>query len=268
MTLQGGAQRRVLPLMLALAGVVSTAQALPNFDEVRRAYRPSDLTLLDRQGTPLQTIRVDDRARRLPWVTLQEMSPALREAIVMSEDRRFWAHSGVDWKAVAASAWGNLWNQRTRGASTVTMQLAGLLEAEHARPTGGRSLSGKVGQAWSAHALDRQWRKSDILEAYLNLVPLRGELIGVPALSLTLFGKHPGGLDAQEAAVTAALVRGPNASATVVSQRACQVLQLMTPGHRCQGLALFTSAALQRRGGMPLGEQAAPHAARQVLAQL
>ncbi|RZL11242.1 MAG: penicillin-binding protein 1C [Rubrivivax sp.] len=256
--------------VIALGGLCAAApiHALPRFEQVRADHRPSDLTLLDRHGTPIQTLRVDPRARRLPWVPLQDMSPALREAIVMSEDQRFWAHSGVDWKAVAASAWANVWNQRTRGASTVTMQLAGLIDAEHARPAGGRSVTGKLGQAWSARALDAQWRKSDILEAYLNLVPLRGELIGLPALSLTLFGKHPNALDAQESAVAAALARSPNATPTAVSQRACQVLRLMQPGHRCQGLALFTAAALQRRGGMPLGEQAAPHAARQVVAAL
>lgn len=261
--------RRAWATMAGLClGVCGAAQALPRFDEVRQTHLPSDLTLLDRHGVALQTIRVDDRARRLPWVSLQDMSSPLRQAIVMSEDRRFWVHSGVDWQAVAASAWANLWNQRTRGASTVTMQLAGLLDSDHARPRGGRSVTAKLGQAWQARALEQQWRKSDILEAYLNLVPLRGELVGLPALSLTLFGKHPSALDAQESAITAALVRGPNASPALVSQRACQVLRLMRSGHRCLGLGAFTEAALRRRGGMPLGEQAAPHAARQVLAAL
>ncbi|MGN5480485.1 transglycosylase domain-containing protein [Cupriavidus basilensis] len=45
------------------------------------------------------------------------------------------AHSGVDWQGAAAAAWGNLWNTRTRGASTLTMQLAGLLDEDPRRPT-------------------------------------------------------------------------------------------------------------------------------------
>ncbi|WP_213031344.1 transglycosylase domain-containing protein, partial [Acinetobacter baumannii] len=77
--------------------------------------------MLDRHGEPIQAIRGDKRGRRLPWVPLQDVSPAMRLAIVLSEDQRFWQHSGVDWRAAASSAWGNLWNQRTRGASTVTM---------------------------------------------------------------------------------------------------------------------------------------------------
>lgn len=260
-------RRAVATLSIALAVGMATplCHALPSYQQVRQAYVPSDLTLLDRHGQPLQTIRVDSSARRLPWVGLQDISPALRTAIVLSEDQRFWAHSGVDWRAVAASTWTNAWNQRTRGASTVTMQLAGLLDDNHARPADGRSLIGKAGQAISATTLERRWRKSEILEAYLNLVPFKGELVGLHALSLTLFGKHPSGLDAQEAAIAAALVRGPNAAPAVVSQRACQVLRQMQPGNACAGLALFTQSALQRKGGMPLGEQTAPHAARQIV---
>ena len=96
-------------LMLPLA-----AQALPSFEAVRAAHRPSDVVLTDRHGVPLQTLRIDDRVRRLPWLPLSDTSPALLRALLLSEDRRFHEHSGVDWRSVAASAWGNLWNTRTR----------------------------------------------------------------------------------------------------------------------------------------------------------
>src|SRR5512145_2845319 len=144
------------------------AQALPSFDEVRAAHRPSDIVLLDRHGVPVQTLRVDRTVRRLPWLPIADMSPALLRAIVLSEDRRFHEHSGVDWRAVAASAWSNLWNTRTRGASTLTMQLAGLLDEGLARPEGGRSVGQKLGQALAARRLEARWSKSQILEAYLN----------------------------------------------------------------------------------------------------
>ena len=121
---------RANALSLCLAGLAAAgpAAALPGFSEVRAAHRPSDLTLLDRHGVPVQTLRMDDAVRRLEWVPLQAMSPALLQAIVLSEDKSFWQHSGVDWAAAARSAWANLWNARTRGASTVTMQLAGLID--------------------------------------------------------------------------------------------------------------------------------------------
>jgi penicillin-binding protein 1C len=248
--------------VVVLAMAAGSAHAVPSFNEVKAAYRPSDVTLLDRQGTPLQTVRVDKTVRRLPWVPLREMSPALLQAIVLSEDKRFYEHSGVDWSAVAQSAWANVWNTRTRGASTLTMQLAGLLDDDLARPAGGRSVAQKLGQAYTAQRLDASWKKSEVLEAYLNRVAFRGELVGIGALSQTLFGKYPSGLDAQEAAIAGALLRGPNASADVVAQRACGILKLQKQA--CEGVTALSHSALNRRGGMPLGEQLAPHFARQL----
>jgi penicillin-binding protein 1C len=246
----------------AMLFAAASAHAVPSFNEVKSAHRPSDVTLLDRHGTPIQTLRVDKSVRRLPWVPLREVSPALLQAIVLSEDKRFYEHSGVDWSAVAQSAWANAWNTRTRGASTLTMQLAGLLDDDLARPAGGRSVAQKLGQAVTATRLDAQWKKSEILEAYLNRVAFRGELVGIGALSQTLFAKHPSGLDAHEAAIAAALLRGPNAKPDVVAQRACGLLQGQQLA--CEGLTALSHSALNRRGGMPLGEQLAPHFARQV----
>ncbi|MEO8835987.1 MAG: penicillin-binding protein 1C [Caldimonas sp.] len=250
-------------LAALLVGAAGSASALPRFVDVEAAHRPSDVTLLDRHGVAVQTLRTDDTVRRLAWVPLVEMSPALLTAIVLSEDRRFWEHSGIDWTAVARSAWANLVNKRTRGASTLTMQLAGLIDDGLARPAGGRSLGQKLGQAVTAARLESSWKKSEILEAYLNSVPFRGEIVGIDALAQTLFGKHASGLDAQEAAIAAALVRGPNARPALVAERACGVLRLQRLD--CVGVTGLTEAALARRGGMPLGEQLAPHFARQVV---
>ncbi len=245
---------------LACALACSAAHALPTFAEVKAAHRPSDYTLVDRNGTPIQTVRVDKSVRRLAWTPLADISPALRTAIVLSEDRRFWEHSGVDWQAAAASAWGNLWNTRTRGASTLTMQLAGLVDDGLARPNGGRSVAQKLGQAVTAARLERQWQKAEILEAYLNAVPFRGEIVGIDALAQTLFGKRPSGLDAHEAAIAAALVRSPNAKPGEVGDRACGILALQKLD--CAGVRALAETSLARRGAMPLGEQIAPHFAR------
>ena len=104
----------------------------------------------------------------------------------------------------AASAWANAWNTRTRGASTLTMQLAGLLQEDLARPAGGRGVAQKITQMARARQLESSWTKAQILEAYLNLVPFRSELVGIDALSRTLFGKAAHGLDEREAAVASA----------------------------------------------------------------
>jgi penicillin-binding protein 1C len=66
-------------------------------------------------------------------------------------------------------------------------------------------------------------------------VPFRGELVGLSAMSQTLFGKVPSGLDARESAVAVALVRAPNASAAQVSKRACGILRDMGQPRECEG---------------------------------
>ncbi|MDM0040134.1 penicillin-binding protein 1C [Variovorax sp. J22G21] len=261
---------------LSLAIVLMAAGARPagaanTFDEVKRAFRPSDTQVLDRDGELLQRVRTDAAVRRGQWVALADVSPALRTAMLLSEDKRFYEHSGVDWRAVSAAAWGNLWNTRTRGASTITMQLAGLLDEDLRRGAGGRSLTQKVGQTIDAQRLERNWRKEQILEAYLNTVPFRGEIVGIDALSRTLFGKAPSGLDAREAALAAALVRAPNAKPAQVAQRACEVLRTMEPNRAsasaskadCEAMDMFASAAVQRRAFDP-SEGIAPHLGRRV----
>ncbi|MGC4061962.1 MAG: penicillin-binding protein 1C [Aquabacterium sp.] len=264
-------------LAVAISGTGTAALALPGFSEVKAAYRSSDTLVLDRHGQPLQALRTDHTGLRGEWVTLPQVSPALRTALLLSEDKRFYAHTGVDWQGVGAAAWGNLWNSRTRGASTVTMQLAGLLDEDLAMPKASqshgqpsRSIVTKIGQAATALRLERQWRKDQILEAYLNLVGFRGELVGISALSAQLFRKYPSGLDTEEAAIAAALIRAPNAPAARVAARACVVLQDQGLKPDCSTLATYTTQVLARQHAERLDADAqlAPHLGRRLLAAL
>ena len=253
-----------------IAACAHSICAAATFNEVKAAHHPSDTLILDRHGEVLHRLRTDATVRRGQWVALADISPALRTALVLSEDKRFYEHSGVDWRAVSSAAWANLWNSKTRGASTITMQLAGLLDDDLKREKGGRSVVQKLGQTVSAQWLERGWRKDQILEAYLNLVPFRGELVGIDALSQTLFGKAAHGLDLREAALAAALVRAPNAKAAQVTQRACSVLKLLEPttsNADCEGLDLFTTGALERRD-YSASQGLAPHVARQLTRSL
>ena len=276
-----------------IAACARICWATASFDSVKQGYKPSDRLILARDGEIIQRLRTDNTVRRGQWVTLADVSPALRTALVLSEDKRFYEHSGVDWRAVSSAAWANLWNTKTRGASTISMQLAGLLDDNLRAGAGGRSVGQKIGQTLSTQVLEASWRKDQILEAYLNLVSFRGELVGIDALSRTLFGKAANGLDEREAAVAAALVRGPNAKVAQVSMRACGVLKLMQksdaptlvasrialppegaslarggPSSRadCESLDLFTTGALQRKAFDAI-EGIAPHLARRLVAQ-
>jgi len=236
--------------------ISSPAIAMPSFQVVQAAYVESDAVLLARDGRPLQSVRIDLTQRRLPWMRIEEVSPAFLRALLASEDRRFYEHAGVDWGAAAISAWRNLWNTRTRGASTLSMQLVGLLDdfsGEQPPRKGRRNVSQKLSQAAAALWLERRWSKDEILEAYLNLASFRGEMVGVAAMSRGLFGKWPDGLDERESALAAALLRAPGAGPALVTTRACAVLRTMAqmkrePSPSCDGLDGLARLALS--GGL------------------
>lgn len=254
--------------MLAVSGGVAQATAWPGFDTVRAQHHTSDVRVMARDGRLVQRVRADYTRRQGDWVPLARISIALQHAVIRSEDQRFYEHSGVDWQAVVAAAWVTLTSRQSRGASTLSMQLVALLDAGLRRKATGRSLMEKFDQAVAARELEQTWTKAEILEAYLNEVAFRGELVGVDALSRVMFQKQPSGLNGREAALAAVLLRGPNATATVLTQRSCALLREMGLAHECQGLRDFVMAALGRtaapRHGAP---ELAPHFSRWALAQ-
>ncbi len=243
------------------------AFALPTFAEVKSAYVPSDASLRARDGKLLQAVRVNRHVLRMKWTPLAEISPALIRAVLVSEDRRFFEHMGVDWRASGKALLNNLSGKPTRGASTLTMQLTGLID-EDLRRRGRRSLFEKISQTAAALRIEGSWNKRQILEAYLNLVSFRGELQGVGAMSRKLFGKWPHGLDERESALGAALLRAPNALPGRVAQRGCIVLKEMERAQECEGLEAFAIGVL---GGMASNDARdiskgwAPHLARKLL---
>src|SRR5712692_3569293 len=193
---------------------------MPTFAEVRSRWRPSDAQLLDRNGEPVHELRIDRHGRRLAWTAYEEISPALRSAVVASEDHRFWSHRGVDFIALGAATAHALAGGHSRGASTLTMQLVSLLDPSRGRTSIRRTGFQKLRQIFAAIAIERRWSKREILEAYLNLVTYRGELQGIGAASRVMFGKQPQGLDASESVALTAMIRAPNARHDAVLRRA------------------------------------------------
>ncbi len=243
----------------------ATTPPVASFQEVVEAYQSSDAALLDRNGDLIQELRADHQGRRLEWVPLEHVSPQLLDLVVFSEDRDFYQHGGVDWGAVAAAAWATLTSQRQRGASTLSMQLAGLMNPSLQPRSLHRTLLQKWGQVRGAFALEAGWTKQQILEAYLNLVSFRGELQGIAAASRGLFGKAPHGLDSTETAILVSLLRSPNAASEEVVRRASGLAQArglhLEPGRVADlvGQALMRPYRIAPRAGL------APHLARRFI---
>ncbi len=171
-----------------------------------RAYTASD----DRWRLPLDLRPVVDLA--LDRTDGARFGPLARAVsaqyltfLLSYEDRRFFSHPGVDPLAVVRALWLGIRHGRfVSGASTLTMQVARLLDRHHAR-----TLRGKLRQMLRAVQIEAQFSKVEILRIYLQLAPFGGNLEGVRAASLAYFGKEPRHLSPAQAALLVALPQAP-----------------------------------------------------------
>ena len=153
-------------------------------------------------GALAERVATDEQWRRS--IPMAAMGTWLPLASVAVEDERFWFHPGVDGRAVARAAWVNARSLRVRqGGSTITMQSIGMALGTP------RTLAGKAVEAFRALQLERAWSKEQILEHYLNRVPLGGNVTGASMGARAWFGKRPEDLSLGEAALLAGLPQGP-----------------------------------------------------------
>ena len=143
---------------------------------------------------------------RLP-ATTHDVDPRYVAMLIAYEDGRFYAHHGVDGRALLRAA--GQWLARghvVSGGSTLSMQVARLIE-----PRAERTLPAKLRQIARAEAIERAVGKAGVLDRYLTLAPFGGNLEGVRAASLAYFGKEPAKLTIAEAALLVALPQSPEA---------------------------------------------------------
>ena len=262
-------RRHPARLLLGLAALALAAlwwwtapPPVPAFADLKGQWKSSEAWLHARDGSLLSEVRVDFAQRRLAWVPLGEIAPALGQDVIAIEDRRFLSHGGVDWLALAGSLRDAFDGKGRRGASTLTMQTAAFLWPDIGRP-GSRGWLDKLRQMRTAWALEASWNKRQILEAYLNLAPFRGENQGVGAGALALFGKRPAMLDPREAAVMAALLRNPTARPDQVAARACRLMK----AEDCPALQVLAEAAAGTGNLKALDRGLAPHLAARLLTE-
>lgn len=160
--------------------------------------------VLDREGRLLRAYATSEGRWRLT-ATVKDVDPRFLKLLFAYEDKRFYEHDGVDLLALGRAAFqfatsGHI----VSGGSTLTMQVARLLE-----PREHRSLGAKLRQITRALELEHALNKSQILSLYLTLAPYGGNLEGVRAASLAYFGKEPRKLTLAEAALLVALPQSP-----------------------------------------------------------
>ncbi len=259
-------------LLLGTALPAPGAELTPSFEAAKQGHVPSEAWLLDRHGDVLSERRIDMSARRLEWIALSDLSPVLQQVLVASEDKRFYEHDGVDWTALAGAAWDNVFHhlsgKHARGASTITMQLASFLDASLRPKHSERTVAQKWRQMQAAKTIEETWTKQQILEAYLNLAPFRGELVGIHAAARAMFGKHPSGLNRSESILLVALLKEPGAKAPVVATHACAALKAASETAdppTCDALRTLAIVSLDNSQRIAAPENLAPHLARRYL---
>lgn len=184
------------------AGALDQALGLPPLD-LSPADKVSTL-VVDKDGTLLRPFVTDDGRWRL-GLTPDAVDPLYLQLLYAYEDRRFPDHAGVDPRAMLRAVGQFLTTGRVvSGGSTLTMQVARLLEPRDIRDVGA-----KLRQIARAYELERRFTKDQILALYLRLAPYGGNIEGVRAASFAYFGKEPRRLELAEAALLVALPQSP-----------------------------------------------------------
>jgi penicillin-binding protein 1A len=176
--------------------------------DVRRlaSYRPGGApVLLDREGRPFGDLAPVEGE----LVTLGSLPRHVPEAFLAVEDQRFYDHGAVDWKRVMGALWANLRSRRVEeGSSTITMQLARNVFPERI-PGQERTLARKLLEVRVAFEIESDFKKDEILEMYLNHIYFGNGARGIEAAARHYFGVHARELSLGQAALLAALPKGP-----------------------------------------------------------
>ncbi len=160
--------------------------------------------ILDRDNIPL-TVTYQNRWNIHDYVPLHDIPPLLRHAVVVSEDRRFYRHHGVDWRARLMALFQNIRSFRAvRGASTITEQV---MRMWRPRP---RTLWSRWLEGFEAARLEKVFSKEQILECYLNQVPYAAQRRGVVQAARYAFDRDLDTLSHKEVLALAVMVRAPS----------------------------------------------------------
>jgi penicillin-binding protein 1C len=248
--------------VIILGLVLLLLRSLPYLVPIRASDLIQDqqaIEFSDRQGLPLGTLLTRDQEHTVA-VDLSQVSPHFLQAIIAAEDRRFYQHGALDERAIGRAVLEAMQaRQVVSGASTITMQLARMLDPAP------RNLSGKLKEVWTAWRLVAGMSQDEILQAYINRLPMGGNIYGVEAAARSYFGIPAQDLTITQASLLAAIPNDPNRLHpydhwAALKKRQIYVLDQMVKDHqltRTEADRIYTeSVSLQPR---QQGIIAAPH---------
>jgi len=198
-------------LLLFLFLRFSPYSALATFLE-----RPCSTRFYDRRGTLVQIIPLEDGIRR-EYTDMKNISPAVPEVFITAEDERFFYHFGIDPLSVLRAMYQNIRaGRRVSGASTITMQLARIIDAPSRR-----NIFSKTAELFNALRLEARLSKKEILELYLNSIPFGFQTEGLASAARNFFASEVELLTPAEVFCLAVIPRRPAAYNPLVEKAAC-----------------------------------------------
>lgn len=182
----------------------TTLADLPDVGRLRNLRTPGASIVLDRNGEKFA--EVYDHDQRRVFISLAEIPNKVQRAFIAAEDKRFYQHKGIDERALVRAFIGNLAQSgRPQGGSTITQQvIKNLLVGPDV------SYERKMREMVLTTRLERLLSKNEILELYFNSIYLGRGVAGIEAAATSYFGKSARNITTAEAALLAALVKGPN----------------------------------------------------------
>lgn len=196
-------------LGLLLAGALSLALALavswPRLPDLSQLhdYQPLlPLRVYSADGVLLGEFGEERRA----FVPIGQMPKLLKQAVLATEDDRFYSHPGIDWTGVLRAAWANMQRARSQGASTITMQVARNFYLSREK-----TFTRKLLEVLLAFKIESELSKDAILELYMNQIYLGRKTYGFAAAAQTYFGKSLNDLSLGQIALLAGLPKAPSA---------------------------------------------------------
>jgi penicillin-binding protein 1A len=173
----------------------------PGIGDIRKAKVEQPAQVMSADGKLLAEFKPTNRE----WVKLADISPHVVDALIATEDHRFYQHHGLDWRRTASAALHTFSGDR-QGGSTITQQLARNLYPDDIgrAPT----LTRKLKEAITAFKIEAVYTKDEILETYLNTVPFLYNAYGIEMAARTYFGKSADDLNVLESATLAGMLKG------------------------------------------------------------
>lgn len=217
----------ILLVVLAIGFFAYIAISAPSFTQ-EKLYNKEASIIYDKDNNEITKLGTEERRT----ITYDQMSESLIDAIIATEDSRFFQHSGVDIPRFLKASIGQLLGKNSGGASTITMQVS----KNAFTSTEDKGLSGIIRKFTdiyvSVFKIETHYTKEQILEFYVNSNLMGGHIYGVEQASLAYFGKHASELNIAESAMIAGLFQAPNAYNPYLYPDACEqrrqvVLSLM-----------------------------------------